>query len=232
MDGDRVGSDSHGAHQHVLDDASSYLRVRSKEETEQVPARDDADKPVLVVHDRKPLHAAARHQPGGLRRALLRVDGHRRRRHDLGSGEFRSGRNGGRGTGTRMTRRLPAQQIALGDDTDDPVLVVEHRQSTDVVLGEQLRHLLEGSERDDRDDIVGHQVSHFDVLHGGTPCRLTAIHPDVMPEVVQKPRCFGPHGYRRAERGVTGTGRTRPRAPWHLGPAGFSRQGPSAPGRP
>lgn len=178
VDGDRVGFEPHGVHQHVPDDAPSYLRVGPEEETQQVPARDDADEPLLVVHDRKPLHTTARHQPGGLRRALLRVDGHRRRRHDLGSGEFGFGEV--RGTGIGMPRRLPAQQIALGDDTDHPVLVVEHGQSADVVLGEQLRDLLEGGERDDRDDIVGHQVPYSDVLHGGTPCRLAEIRPAAM----------------------------------------------------
>lgn len=82
---------------------------------------------------------------------------------------------------------LPAADDHGGDDTDDPVLVVEHGQSTDVVLGEQFRDLLEGGERDDRDDLVGHQVSHLDVLHGGTSLRLTAIHSDAMPEAVQEP---------------------------------------------
>ncbi len=68
-------------------------------------------------------------------------------------------------------------QIALGDDAEHPVLVVEDRQSTDVVLSEQLGDILERGGRHDRDDLGGHHVSDLDVLHEAPPA-VTAIRPD------------------------------------------------------
>ncbi len=125
-----------------------------------------------------------------------------------------------------MLRRLPADQVALGDDTQYPVLFVEDRQSTDVVLSEQLGDILERGGGDDRDDFVGHQVSDLDVLHEAPPV-VPVIRTDVKAggrlrthDLPTPTRGGGPNG---PEPGPIGP------APTHAGASFLHEPGPLVP---
>ena len=91
------------------------------------------------------------------------------RRHDLGDlgrrGRLRLG--GGTQIGTRIRLELPAKQVHLTDDPDQPVLVVHHRRGRDVALVQQTDGLLHRPVHGHGHDRRGHHLAnqHPDHLH-------------------------------------------------------------------